>query len=117
MGDGNVRIGPKCQQASLARPPLFLALTLVGLGLTGVSQTAERQPLPVRRPSTASSQARTEVQAATGVDVEEGYTVLVGCPPREPRVGNAGEGQPVVRLLRQRPRWCRSPTRVDGLPR
>jgi RND superfamily putative drug exporter len=84
---------------------LFLALTLVGLGLTGVVSGRLNDSLSqYDDPSTASSQARAEVQAATGVDVEEGYTVLVGLPaPASLASGTPARVSAVVRLLRQRP--------------
>jgi len=84
---------------------LFLALTLVGFGLSGVVSGRLNDSLSqYDDPSTASSQARAEVQAATGVDVEEGYTVLVELPaPASLASGPPARVSAVVRLLRQRP--------------
>ena len=84
---------------------VFLALTLVGLGLSGVVSGRLNDSLSqYDDPSTASSQARAEVQAATGVDVEEGYTVLVELPAPASLAGGApAMVSETVRLLRQRP--------------
>jgi RND superfamily putative drug exporter len=84
---------------------LFLALTLVGFGMSGVVSGRLNDSLSqYDDPTTASSQARAEVQAATGVDVEEGYTVLVELPaPASLASGPPAMVSSVVRLLRQRP--------------
>ena len=86
----------------------FLALTLVGLGLSGVVSGRLNDSLSqYDDPSTASSQARAEVQAATGVDVEEGYTVLVELPAPASLAGRPpAMVSETVRLLRQRPEVC-----------
>ena len=84
---------------------LFLFLTVVGLGMTGVVSGRLNDSLSqYDDPSTASSQARAEVQAATGVDVEEGYTVLVELPaPASLTAPPPARVSEMVRLLRQRP--------------
>ncbi|MGD1053888.1 MAG: MMPL family transporter, partial [Candidatus Dormibacteria bacterium] len=88
---------------------LFLLLTVVGLGMTGVVSSRLNDSLSqYDDPASASSQARAEVQAATGVDVQEGYTVLVELPApvslTSPAPARVSE---VVKLLRKRPEVVR----------
>jgi uncharacterized membrane protein YdfJ with MMPL/SSD domain len=83
----------------------FLFLTLVGLGMTGVVSGRLNDSLSqYDDPTSATSQARAEVQGATGVDLEEGYTVLVELPtPASLATGSPAMVTEMVRLLRQRP--------------
>ena len=56
----------------------FLALAAIGLGLSGtVSARLSNGLSDYDDPASASAQARVAVQRATGIDVEEGYTLLV----------------------------------------
>jgi RND superfamily putative drug exporter len=82
----------------------FLALAVVGLGLSGVVSARLSNGLSdYEDPASASAQARVAVQSATGINVEEGYTLLVrlsapaslASPP--PAVVNEA-----ARVLRQR---------------
>ena len=56
----------------------FLALAAVGLGLSGtVSGRLSDGLSDYDDPASASAQARVAVQRATGIDAEEGYTLLI----------------------------------------
>jgi len=89
---------------------IVLGLTAVGLGLSGVVHGRLSNGLSdYDDPASASAQARTDVQRATGLDLQEGYTLLVKTPggadlsaPAPQRVVTA------VALLRQRPEVLRT---------
>jgi len=56
----------------------ILALTALGVAASGVvSSRLSNQLSDYDNPASASAQARAEVQRATGIDLEEGYTLLV----------------------------------------
>ena len=83
----------------------FLALAAIGLGLSGaVSGRLSDGLSDYNDPSSASTQARVAVQRATGIDVEEGYTLLV----RLSTPASVSSSPPAIvaeaiRVLRRRP--------------
>lgn len=89
---------------------IVLGLTAVGFGLSGVVSVRLSNGLSdYDDPASASAQARADVQRATGLDLEEGYTLLVRTPapvslsaPPPQRVARA------IALLRQRPEVVRT---------
>ncbi len=80
-------------------------LTLFGFALSGaVSSRLTNSISDYNDPSSPSSQARVEVQRATGVDIEEGYTLLVSVPsPASPAEAAPARVTAAVRLLHSRP--------------
>jgi RND superfamily putative drug exporter len=83
----------------------FLALAAIGLGLSGaVSGRLSDGLSDYDDPASASTQARVAVQRATGIDVEEGYTLLV----RLSTPASVSSSPPAIvaeaiRVLRRRP--------------
>jgi uncharacterized membrane protein YdfJ with MMPL/SSD domain len=80
-------------------------LTVLGFALSGaVSSRLTNSISDYDDPSSPSSQARVEVQHATGVDIEEGYTLLVSLPqPVALSQTPPARVDAAVRLLRNRP--------------
>jgi len=87
----------------------FLILTVTGMGMSGVVSGRLNDSLDqYDDPASASSQAHAEVQRATGVDVEEGYTVLVRLEaPVSLAAPPPAEVTEMVRVLLRRPEVVR----------
>ena len=83
----------------------FIVLTAFGLGLSGVVSGRLNDSLSqYDDPTSASAQAQAEVRSATGIDAEEGYTMLVQLgDPASLRSAPPAAVTEAVRVLDQRP--------------
>jgi RND superfamily putative drug exporter len=87
----------------------FLVLTVFGLGLSGVVSGRLNDSLSqYQDPASGSAEAQAEVKAATGVDIQEGYTILVRLSaPASLEAPPPAAVTEAVRVLEQRPEVVR----------